>query len=186
MAPNVALKPLLLELSLPSVASSSVMTRSVRKVSHLISTALTIGRQGQISGILIFEDFLRRFGEPDPSAATGYSIAATRSSILVSLMSIGSLIGALFGAYTSDWWGRRRNLAFGVIIFILGNIVQITAMQSWIHMMMGRFLAGIGVGILSVGKCEEDADTAMDLTDLVQVYPCSNPNVVHVRSEARW
>lgn len=28
---------------------------------------------------------------------------------------------------------------------------QITAMNSWIHMMMGRLVAGVGVGGLSVG-----------------------------------
>jgi hypothetical protein len=142
-------------------------------------------QQGQISGILIFEDFLRRFGEPDPSAPTGYSIAATRSSILVSLMSIGSLFGALLGAYTSDWWGRRKNLTFGVIIFVLGNIVQITAMESWIHMMMGRFLAGIGVGILSVGEFGKHIDAAMDFTKLFQVCLCSSLNVAQERSEVR-
>ena len=53
-------------------------------------------------------------------------------------------------------------------------------------MMMGRFLAGIGVGILSIGKCEEDVDSAMDLTNIVQVYLCSNPNAVQGRSEAQW
>ena len=52
---------------------------------------------------------------------------------------------------TADWWGRRRSLSFGVIIFIIGNIIQITAMNSWVHMMMGRFVAGLGVGNLSVG-----------------------------------
>ena len=102
--------------------------------------------------MLVFEDFLRRFGVPDENAATGYSIPATRSSILVSLMSIGSLLGALSGAYTSDWWGRRKSLTFGVFLFIIGNVIQITSMQSWIHMMMGRFVAGIGVGNLSVGE----------------------------------
>jgi SP family sugar:H+ symporter-like MFS transporter len=101
--------------------------------------------------MLVFEDFLLRFGVPDETAATGYSIPATRSSILVSLMSIGSLLGALSGAYTSDWWGRRKSLTFGVFLFIIGNVIQITSMQSWIHMMMGRFVAGIGVGNLSVG-----------------------------------
>ena len=47
--------------------------------------------------------------------------------------------------------GRRKSLSFGVVIFIIGNIVQITAMNSWVHMMMGRFVAGLGVGNLSVG-----------------------------------
>lgn len=52
---------------------------------------------------------------------------------------------------TADWWGRRRSLSFGVVIFIIGNIIQVTAMKSWVHMMMGRFVAGLGVGNLSVG-----------------------------------
>lgn len=52
---------------------------------------------------------------------------------------------------TADWWGRRRSLSFGVCIFIIGNIIQITAMNSWVHMMMGRFVAGLGIGNLSVG-----------------------------------
>jgi SP family sugar:H+ symporter-like MFS transporter len=42
-------------------------------------------------------------------------------------------------------------LAFGVFVFIIGNIIQITAEYSWVHMMMGRFVAGLGVGNLSVG-----------------------------------
>lgn len=42
-------------------------------------------------------------------------------------------------------------MVFGVAVFIIGNIIQITAMNSWVHMMMGRFVAGLGVGNLSVG-----------------------------------
>lgn len=52
---------------------------------------------------------------------------------------------------TADWWGRRKSLAFGVLVFIVGNILQITAEYSWVHMMIGRFIAGLGVGNLSVG-----------------------------------
>lgn len=56
----------------------------------------------------------------------------------------------IFGS-TSDWFGRRRSLSLGVAVFIIGNIIQITAMRSWVHMMMGRFVAGLGVGNLSIG-----------------------------------
>jgi MFS family permease len=137
--------------------------------------------------MLVFEDFLRRFGVPDESAATGYSIPATRSSILVSLMSIGSLLGALSGAYTSDWWGRRKSLTFGVFLFIIGNVIQITSMNSWIHMMMGRFVAGIGVGNLSVGEFAQSYRFTMQETPpsnaTLQAYPCSSPSAVPARSE---
>ncbi|KAF5229982.1 hypothetical protein FANTH_14029 [Fusarium anthophilum] len=106
---------------------------------------------GQISSMLLFKDFIMRF-------ATGYDPQKDEKvfepiiqSTMVSLMSIGSLIGALSGAYTSDWWGRRKSMTFGVALFIIGNVIQITAMESWVHMMMGRFVAGLGVGNLSVG-----------------------------------
>lgn len=66
-------------------------------------------------------------------------------------MSIGTLVGALSGAYTADWFGRRRSLSIGVLIFVIGNIIQITAMNTWVHMTIGRIVAGFGVGILSIG-----------------------------------
>ncbi|KAL9039654.1 MAG: hypothetical protein Q9180_002397 [Flavoplaca navasiana] len=103
---------------------------------------------GQISGMQIFQDFVNRFGQGPPGNKAFDDIIL---SLVVSLMSIGTLIGALSGAYTADWWGRRKSLTFGVGMFIIGNIIQITAMNSWVHMMMGRFVAGLGVGNLSVG-----------------------------------
>ncbi|KAI7162487.1 general substrate transporter [Hortaea werneckii] len=106
---------------------------------------------GQISGMLLFRDFNIRFGQLNPGEEGYPNLNPEIESILVSLMSIGSLLGALSGAYTADWWGRRWSMTFGVGLFIVGNIIQITAMQSWVHMMMGRFVAGLGVGNLSVG-----------------------------------
>ncbi|KAM5385458.1 hypothetical protein ACJZ2D_001099 [Fusarium nematophilum] len=104
---------------------------------------------GQISGMLIFRDFINRFSQ-NPRDKDNEWVPIIQA-LLVSLMSIGCLIGSLSGAYTADWWGRRKSLTFGVFMFIIGNIIQITAMNSWVHMMMGRFAAGLGVGNLSVG-----------------------------------
>ncbi|KAF1974077.1 general substrate transporter [Bimuria novae-zelandiae CBS 107.79] len=104
---------------------------------------------GQISGMLLFDDFIARFGQTQPDGSKLFDTII--SSLVVSLMSIDTFIGALSRAYTADWWGRRRSLSFGVAIFIIGNVIQITAMNSWVHMMMGRFVAGLGVGNLSVG-----------------------------------
>merc|ERR1712230_194768 len=70
---------------------------------------------GQISGMLLFEDFIQRFGQTQPDGTKAFDDII--SSLIVSLMSIGTLIGALSGAYTADWWGRRRSLAFGVPMF---------------------------------------------------------------------
>ncbi|TDZ20001.1 High-affinity fructose transporter ght6 [Colletotrichum orbiculare MAFF 240422] len=106
---------------------------------------------GQISSMLLFTDFRQRFATGPEDANGVKTWVSIIQSLMVSLMSIGTLIGALSGAYTADWWGRRKSLSFGVVVFVIGNIIQITAMDTWVHMMMGRFIAGLGVGNLSVG-----------------------------------
>lgn len=52
---------------------------------------------------------------------------------------------------SSDWLGRRKSIALGVVFFLAGDIVQITATHNWIHVSLGRFIAGLGIGNLSVG-----------------------------------
>lgn len=52
---------------------------------------------------------------------------------------------------SADWLGRRKSIALGVLFFVAGDIVQITAVNSWIHVSSGRFVAGLGIGNLSVG-----------------------------------
>lgn len=105
---------------------------------------------GQISGMLLFSDFKNRFGQNDDGNG-GKEFEPIIQSLLVSLMSIGTLLGALSSSYTSDLWGRRKNLSWGCFVFVIGSIIQIAAVNSWVHMMMGRFVAGLGIGILSVG-----------------------------------
>ncbi|KAK4155299.1 general substrate transporter [Chaetomidium leptoderma] len=104
---------------------------------------------GQISGMLLFSDFKNRFGQED--TPEGRDFTPIIQSLLVSLMSIGTLLGALTASYTADWWGRRKSLSFGVLVFMVGCIIQLTATTSWVHIMMGRFVAGLGIGNLSVG-----------------------------------
>lgn len=99
--------------------------------------------------MLIFPDFINRFGQTQPDGTIAFD--STIKSLVVSTMSLGTLVGALGGSYTADWWGRRKSLSFGVFIFVIGNIIQITAMNSWVHLMVGRIVAGLGVGILSIG-----------------------------------
>ncbi|KAL7774734.1 hypothetical protein CFE70_005648 [Pyrenophora teres f. teres 0-1] len=99
--------------------------------------------------MLIFSDFVNRFGQTQANGEIAFD--PTIKSLLVSLMSIGTLIGALAGAYTADLLGRRRNLTAGVFVFIIGNTIQITSMHSWVHMTVGRIVAGLGVGVLSIG-----------------------------------
>ena len=66
------------------------------------------------------------------------------------LLSIGTLFGALIAAPIADRIGRKMSIIWWCGIFSVGIIVQIAATDEWYQVMMGRFVAGLGVGALSL------------------------------------
>jgi MFS transporter, SP family, sugar:H+ symporter len=60
------------------------------------------------------------------------------------------LIGALVAAPIADRIGRRISVTFWCGILFVGFIVQISAEHHWYQVMMGRWVAGLGVGALSL------------------------------------
>lgn len=103
---------------------------------------------GQISGFLEMKDFLRRFGQRRRNGTPYFS--NVRSGLIVALLSIGTLFGALIAAPIADFMGRKKSIIFWCGIFSVGIIVQIAATDKWYQIMMGRFVAGLGVGALSL------------------------------------
>lgn len=67
-----------------------------------------------------------------------------------SKLSIGTLIGALIAAPIADRIGRRLSVTFWSIIVSVGFVIQISANTAWYQVMIGRFVAGLGVGALSL------------------------------------
>ncbi|KAF9535704.1 general substrate transporter [Crepidotus variabilis] len=102
---------------------------------------------GVISGCLIMPDFIRRFGEPDGNG--GYFLSSSRQSIITSLLSAGTFVGALAQAFTSDRFGRRGSILIWAAIFTVGVAIQTGTEFSVVQLTIGRFVAGLGVGALS-------------------------------------
>jgi MFS family permease len=99
---------------------------------------------GQISGFQEMSNYLERYGELGPN---GYSFSHVRSGLIVSLLSIGTLVGALCGAPIADKLGRKWSISLWCVILIVGLIVQITAPSgNWVQVVMGRWVTGLGVG----------------------------------------
>jgi len=98
---------------------------------------------GQISGFLAMDDFKTRFGENG-------EFTAVREGTIVGLLSIGTLLGAIFAAPIADKFGRRMCILVGNVIFWVGMIVQMSATHRWYQVAIGRWVAGLGVGALSV------------------------------------
>ena len=74
--------------------------------------------------------------------------ADTRSGTVVALFTGGCFVGA-FLAYYTDNLGRRGTILMACCIFIVGGIIQ-TAGVVIAMLYIGRLIAGIGVGFLTM------------------------------------
>lgn len=93
-------------------------------------------------------DFLDRFGQNDKDGNRVFG--TVRSGLIVGLLSIGTLIGALVAAPIADRVGRKYSISFWNLVISVGFIIQIAADREWVQIMMGRWVAGLGVGALSL------------------------------------
>jgi len=93
---------------------------------------------GVIAEVVQCQTFIAKFGN-DPS----------QIGAVVSLFTGGAFFGAFFAGYMSDYFGRRKTISAATVVFLLGACLQ-TAAQSLSYLWSGRFITGMGVGILAM------------------------------------
>ncbi|KAI0753748.1 MFS monosaccharide transporter [Fomes fomentarius] len=106
---------------------------------------------GTISGIIAMKNWLDTFGHFVPADAKhpfGLGISTSKESLIVSILSAGTFIGALTGGPVSDTLGRRGGIISACIVFSLGVALQ-TGAHNLAMFIVGRFFAGLGVGLIS-------------------------------------
>jgi MFS family permease len=91
-----------------------------------------------MSGVIGTQAYKEYFHNPQGSTQGG----------IVASMAFGSLFGALSSSFIADRLSRRAAIQIGSVIFILGAILQCSA-QNIAHLVVGRFVAGIAIGICS-------------------------------------
>ncbi|THU64359.1 hypothetical protein C4D60_Mb01t25660 [Musa balbisiana] len=69
----------------------------------------------------------------------------TQIEILIGVLNLYSLVGSFAAGFTSDWIGRRYTIVFAASIFFTGALLMGFA-TNYAFLMVGRFVAGIGVG----------------------------------------
>ena len=72
-------------------------------------------------------------------------ISDVKLEVFMGLLNVYSLIGSAAAGRTSDWIGRRYTIVLASAIFFVGALLMGFA-TNYAFLMVGRFVAGIGVG----------------------------------------
>ncbi|KAI0931890.1 hypothetical protein AcW2_000667 [Taiwanofungus camphoratus] len=94
--------------------------------------------QGVMSGVITGPHFRKYFNNPGP----------IQVGTMVAVLEIGAFITSVAAGRVGDIIGRRGTLFIGAIVFAVGGAVQTFTPGFWV-MVVGRVIAGFGVGLLS-------------------------------------
>lgn len=73
---------------------------------------------------------------------------STMIGLIVSIMEVGAFFGSIATAVFGEKIGRKKSIAIGVLILILGSLLQATAYQR-AHLIVARIVTGIGLGMVN-------------------------------------
>ena len=94
--------------------------------------------QGVMSGIITGPYFKDYFNQPSRAEV----------GTMVAILEVGAFFASLSVGRIGDVIGRRRTILYGAIIFFVGGMLQ-TFANGMPMMLIGRIIAGVGVGALS-------------------------------------
>ncbi|KAI0540126.1 general substrate transporter [Xylaria digitata] len=98
---------------------------------------------GYINGVMAMPYFIKQIEGPDATSLTGPSKA-----IITSVLSLGTFVGALAAGDFADGAGRRTTILGSCVVFLVGVVLQV-ASSGLPLLVVGRVIAGLGVGGVS-------------------------------------
>ncbi|KAF9454277.1 MFS monosaccharide transporter [Macrolepiota fuliginosa MF-IS2] len=102
---------------------------------------------GVISGVKEMDQWLQMFGSLGADGT--HTITSSNESLIVSILSAGTFVGALLAAPVADHIGRKWGIMLATLVFCVGVAIQ-TASKGIPLFVVGRIFAGLGVGLVSV------------------------------------
>lgn len=68
--------------------------------------------------------------------------------VVVATLTLGAIFGSLSCSWAGDWLGRRRTVFIAAVLTLIGEALECSSFFI-AQLVVGRFLLGIGVGVLS-------------------------------------
>lgn len=112
---------------------------------------------GWMSGVLAMPFFIQQHTGLEYDFSSGspvdesipFTISSSDKSLMTSILSLGTFLGALIAGDVADFIGRKPTIIVGCGIFATGVVLQIASSGQLVLMTMGRLVAGLGVGFES-------------------------------------
>ncbi|GAA6020446.1 hypothetical protein JCM11491_000249 [Sporobolomyces phaffii] len=98
---------------------------------------------GYISGVKEMKAWVAIFGDLQPDGT--YALSSGTNSLVTSILSAGTFVGALCAYPAGDFLGRRYGIIMFLCLFFIGVALQ-TAATQLATFVVGRVFAGLGVG----------------------------------------
>ncbi|KXL48364.1 hypothetical protein M433DRAFT_159246 [Acidomyces richmondensis BFW] len=105
---------------------------------------LLIGFDNGLMGGLVNGDAFDTTFHIHPTTKRGANLIA----LIVAIFEVGCFIGAVTTSFVGEWLGRRKSIFIGVVIMIIGALLQATAYVS-AHMIVARIVSGVGMGFIN-------------------------------------
>jgi len=76
----------------------------------------------------------------------------TNKGWLTSILELGAWVGTIYSGFLAEIFSRKYAILMNTVVFIIGVVIQATAVTSAGHssILAGRFITGMGVGSLSM------------------------------------
>ncbi|MDN3504120.1 MAG: sugar porter family MFS transporter [Rhabdochlamydiaceae bacterium] len=78
-----------------------------------------------------------------------FNLSLAAKANVVSILIFGALIGAIVSGFLSDKLGRKYTVIFTAIVYVIGSFL-LTFTDSFVTLLFGRFITGLGVGLGSL------------------------------------
>lgn len=123
-----------------------------RRLQQLTRYSLLYGyNQGVFGGVLVMNAFGRHMGD--------YTEDASKMGWLVSILELGAWLGTIYSGFLAEIISRKYAILVNTAIFIIGVIVQTTAITGTGHnsILGGRFVTGAMIDQVYI--CQHRADS---------------------------
>ncbi|ETS78546.1 hypothetical protein PFICI_10608 [Pestalotiopsis fici W106-1] len=104
---------------------------------------------GYDQGVMAITLGMEQFQDVFPEVRTNAAGAGFQKGLLTAMIELGAFIGAMNQGWIADKLSRKWSIMAAVVIFIIGSAIQ-TGSMNYSTLLGGRFVGGIGVGMLAM------------------------------------